>query len=416
MDENVVLIEFYEATPSGVQDVSRRMTFLGKALSEKACNVTWIKSNFSHIKKQYFSGDIKSLNDHFRIIHVPGIGYKRNVCIRRCLHDLFCAKQMLSILKSLDRCDIIVCSNQNIIAPFLACRFANKRNIPFVFDLRDPWPDAFPYTIANNLLRSLIKLVIIPTQFILKQVLKKATAIVSMSSDMLNWGLRKIPHKRKLTKVFYLSTSKDVTLTQQQVVIFSQKYEHLIARKTFKCFYISRWGINFHPLLLVDFARQMQHELVDFILCGDGDYGNRVRKQASSLSNVFLPGFLSHEEAYFLAKHCHCGIVFRSNESKDQFEKVTPTFPNKAFFNFMCGLPLLNGMPGELSIIVEQYSLGFNFHENDFKKLRQLILLLKDNEELRVTMGKKSRSFFEQYGNPEKVYTKYARFVKGLCR
>ena len=417
MGSQVLLIEFYEQTPDSENEIQRPATFLGDFLSKNGCEVTWIKSGFSHDKKQNLWGDsVRYLNKNFKIIHVPGLGYKRNTCLKRYFHDWVCAKQMLHVLRKFQSVDAIVCVNLNIPGAYFASKFARKYGIPFIFYIFDPWPDAFPYVVTNKLLRLLIKLAIIPDRYLLKQTLQNSSAVVSISKDMLNWGLTKIANTEKTTKVFYLSTTKDVILTKQQTDVFSKKYALMLARKTFRVFYISKWGINFQPSLLVELARRIQNETVDFILCGDGDYGEKIREETAFLSNVFLPGYLSHEEAYFLAKHCHCGIVFSSNESLVQFTKVTPTIPNKAFFHFMCGLPLLNGMPGELSTIVEQYGIGLNFHGNDLQQLQKLIFLLRSDDNLRRAMAVQSRLFFEKHTNPDKVYAEYAQFVKGFLR
>lgn len=417
MRKKVLLIAFYDETPEpGRGFIPRRTVFLGKALSENDCDVTWLKSGFSHSKKQNLHRNSVWVNDHFKIIHVPGIGYKRNVCIRRYLHDWVCAKQMLSVLRTIGSVDAIVCSNQNIIASFLACRFAKKRRIPFLLDLRDAWPDLFPYSATNKWLRPLVKLAIRPDQYLLKRTLEGSSAIISMSQDMLHWGLKKIQRQQKPTKIFYLSTTEDVTLTPQQTTIFSQKYASLLARKTFKCFYIGRWSVLCQPSLLVELARRMQNEAVDFVLCGAGDCSEKIRREAMLLPNVFLPGFLMQEEAYFLAKHCHCGIMLCSNEGLKQAEQVVSFFPNKSCFHFMCGLPLLNGIPGELTTVIRQYHIGLNFYGNDLQQLKELIFSLRSDDNLQCAMAKQSRLFFEKHANPDKVYAEYAQFVKGFCR
>lgn len=417
MKKHIVLLQFCEETPENEEKIQLRTAFLGQYLSKNDCQVTWIKSGFSHnAKKNLWGNSVKDLNDNFRIIHVPGIGYKHNVCVRRYVHDWICSFQALKILKNLKHIDAIVSCMPSVGASFLASRFAKKKGIPFILDLRDAWPDALPYALSNHIFRSFAKLAIIPDCFFLKQALKNATAIVSMSHDMLSWGIKKMKATTKPTKVFYLSTAKDVYLSQEEREHYSEKYANLLARKTFKVFYISRWGRGCNPMFLLKVAKAFSNDNVDFVICGDGVCGEQVRKNAKKLSNVFLPGFVSEKEGYFLAKHCDCGIVFISEESQEHDKNVIPSFPNKVFFQFMCGLPLISGMSGELSKVVREKNLGLNFSGNNIDEVKKHILSLKDNLEARQQMGKNSRKFFEDFGNPEITYQQYAEFVKGFCK
>lgn len=417
MKKHIVLIQFCEETPESVEKIQRRTAFLGYYLSRNNCRVTWVKSGFSHDAKQNLWEDsVKELNDNFKIIHVPGLGYKRNVCLRRYFHDWFCTKQILDVLKKIGPIDAIVSCIPSVSASFFVSRFARKYKIPFILDLRDAWPDAFPYAVQNKLLRFFIKLAIIPDTLLLKQSIKKSSALVSMSHDVLNWGLKKVNAYRNPTQVFYLSTVRDVNLIEEQQKHFSEKYANLLTQKTFKVFYISRWGRVCNPQILLDVAKSVSKDNVDFVICGDGDYGETIRESAKGLQNVFLPGFLSHEEAYFLAKHCQCGITFVTDESQEHDKNVVASFPNKSFFQFMCGMPLINGMRGELADVVENRQLGVNFYNNNLAQIRNCIFKLKENDSLRLRMAENSRKFFEECGNPEVVYQKYAEFVKGFCK
>ena len=417
MKKHIVLLQFCEETPENEEQIQRRTVLLGQYLSKNDCQVTWIKSGFSHdAKKNLWGNSVKNLNDNFRIIHVPGIGYKHNVCVRRYIHDWICSFQALRSLKTLGHIDAIVSCIPSVGASFLASCFAKKSGIPFILDLRDAWPDAIPYALSNHVFRFFAKLAIIPDSFFLKQALKNATAIVSMSHDMLNWGIKKIKPTTKPTKVFYLSTAKDVHLSEEELKAYSGKYASLLSRKTFKVFYISRWGRGIHPMFLLKVAKAFSNDNVDFVICGDGDFGKQVRENAKKLSNVFFPGFVSEKEGYFLAKHCDCGISFISEESQEHDKDVIPSFPNKVFFQFMCGLPLINGMSGELMEVVCEKNIGLNFSGNNIDEVKKHILFLKDNLEARQQMGKNSRKFFENFGNPEIVYQQYVKFVKGFCK
>ena len=413
MKKHIVLLQFCEATPESEEDIKQRTAFLGLYLSKNDCQVTWIKSGFSHDTKKNLWGDsVKNLNDNFKIVHIPGIGYKNNVCVKRYIHDWICSFQALKILKNLGHIDAIVSCVPSVGASFLASRFSKKRNIPFILDLRDAWPDALPYALSNPLFRFLAKLAILPDRFFLKQALKNATAVVSMSNDMLHWGMEKIKPTTKPTKVFYLSSTKDIHLSEEEIKIYSEKYAHLLARQTFKVFYISRWGKMCNPMFLLRVAKEFLNDNIDFVICGDGDYAEQIVKSAECLSNVFLPGFVSEKEGYFLAKHCNCGVVFISEESQEHDKYVIPSFPNKVFFQFMCGLPLINGMSGELSKVVSEKNIGVNFSNNNIEEVKKHVSFLKNNFEAYQKMGRNSRKFFEDFGNPEVTYQQYTEFVK----
>ena len=411
MKKHIVLLQFCEETPECEENIQRRTAFLGQYLSKNDCMVTWIKSGFSHdAKKNLWGSTEKYLNENFKIIHVPGIGYKHNVCVKRYFHDWICSFQALRVLKTLGHIDAIVSCVPSVGASFLASRFAQKRAIPFILDLRDAWPDALPYALSNTLFRFLAKLAILPDCFFLKQALKNATAVVSMSKDMLHWGMKKFNEASKPTKVFYLSSTKDICLSQEQLLNFSQKYSNLLSRNTFKVFYLSRWGKMCAPLFLLDVAKEFSHDNIDFVLCGDGDYGKQVRGKAKNLPNVFLPGFVSPEEGYFLAKHCNCCILFLNNDIQYN------TIPNKFFSVVQSGLPIINGFEGEQATLVKKYFLGLNFSNNNVREVKKHILYLKGNPDICFQMGKNSRKFFEDFGNPKIVYQQYAEFVKGFCK
>ena len=416
MKKHIVLLQFYEETPKNEENIQSRTAFLGQYLSKNDCQVTWIKNGFSHdAKKNLWGNSIKNLNDNFKIIHIPGTGYKHNVCIKRYIHDWICSFQAFKVLKTLGHIDAIVSCIPTVGASFLASRFAKKKGIPFILDLRDAWPDDFLYVLSNPLFRFFVKLAIIPDSFFLKQALTNATAVVSMSRDRLNWGMKKIKPTTKPTKIFHLSTAKDTKLSEEETKIYSKKYASLLSRKTFKVFYISRWGLRCHPMFLLDLAQNFSKDNVDFIICGDGYYREQVLKKAKYLSNVFLPGFVSRKEGYFLAKHCNCGITFFSIEGQNGGEHL-PTIPNKAFFFFLFGLPLINGFQGELSEIVREKNLGLNFSGNNIDAVKEHILFLKGNFEIRQQIGRNSRKFFENFSNPEIIYQQYADFVKGFCK
>jgi glycosyltransferase involved in cell wall biosynthesis len=411
---NLVLLQIDEETPTSIDKVCQRTAILGKFLSQAGHHVTWIKGVFDHHTKKYPQKIQKEilLAENYKIIQVKGIGYSKNVCIRRYIHDYLSSLQAIKGLKRLKKIDGIVCSMPSVELAYEACRYARKHGIPFLLDLRDAWPDIFT-SVCPPLLRGLLKMAIVPDVLRLRYTLKHATAITSMSRDMLNWGLKKHSSARnKSTGVFYLSTTPKISLSPEQEKTYEEKYSAVLSPGKFRVFYISRWGIECHPTLLLHLAEKTktdQHgKQINFIICGDGDYGPQIRAQAKKLDNVFLPGFIPPEEAYFLAKHCHIGVLYlarRTNETE-------PFLPNKLFFLLSSKLPILNGMGGELSLLVEQHRMGFNLENNNMDSMEEKILYLMKHEDERQAMSHNVEEFFKTRADPEIVYRDFVNFIE----
>lgn len=415
---HIALLQLYEATPESIDHIRRRTAFLGKYLVKAGHRVTWIKNAFDHAERQFAHTPGKyPFAENFDIIHVKGIGYKKNICIRRYIDDYVVSLRAIKELKKLGPVDGIVCSTPSVALAFMACRYAKKQSIPFILDIRDAWPDAFPYAIKNKWLRRLIEMAIIPERKMLVNCIKNATSIVAMSKDMLNWGLGKYPAaSQKPTSVFYLSTTPKISLTAEQERVFAGKYQYLLTRDHFRIFYISSWGRFYQPSLLIDLAKFLIGKPIgkpiDFIICGDGDFGTNIRQKSNGIENVFLPGFLSHEEAYFLSKHCHCAFTFVTQEASEHNQLIAPSFPNKAFFLFATGLPIINGMTGELSSVIDAYKMGLNFDRNDLPLMADCLKTLLNDETLRQEMANNVKKFFDTQADPAVTYTQYASFVK----
>jgi glycosyltransferase involved in cell wall biosynthesis len=417
---HIVLLQPYEETPLNICDIHRRTAFLGKYLVERGHHITWVKNAFDHSKKAFLHKTGKyELTKNFDIIHVKGIGYKKNICPSRYVDDYLVARRSFKAIKQLGPIDGIVCSTPSVRLAFMACRYAKKQNIPFILDLRDPWPDSFPYSVHNRWLKRLIGLLVIFDKRKLVYCVKNATSLVAMSIDMLSWGLKKHPAaSNKPKEVFYLSTTQELSLTEEQERVFKEKYKDLLASDHFRVFYLSKWGRFYQPSLLIDLANFLTDKdlskPVDFVICGDGDFGEEIRQKANGLKNIFLPGFLSRDEGYFLAKHCHCAFAFIANEALEHDKLVIPSFPNKIFLLFASGLPIINGMSGEVASIIDRYNMGINFTTNDLSTMADYLKTLMTNETLRLEMSRNVQTFFKTQADSDIVYKRYATFVEDL--
>src|SRR5574341_243598 len=140
---NVWLIQIGETLPLVSNIRKLRTALLADKLITKGHSVLWWASAFDHLQKKWISKqetEVK-ISNNFTIKLLKGIGYKRNVSIRRFIDHRIIAKRFRELVSAESRPDIIVASLPSHDLAYEAVMYANKNNIPIIVDIRDPWPD-----------------------------------------------------------------------------------------------------------------------------------------------------------------------------------------------------------------------------------------------------------------------------------
>ena len=167
-----------------------RCMLLADKLIEEGYFVTIISSSFFHQRKSFRSKSFKTIKVKDRlIIHlIPSLGYKKHISLKRIIDHLFLAINLRFFLSNKKdfKPDRIFIGFPPILTSFIISRWALKKKIPYLIDIKDKWPEIFiePFP---NILKPLALFFIKPYFLITTYVFKKANKITTISEGYASW-------------------------------------------------------------------------------------------------------------------------------------------------------------------------------------------------------------------------------------
>jgi len=132
--------------------------------------------------------------------------------------------------------------------------------------------------------------------------------------------------------------------------------------------------------------------------------------QMLRLPNVKYKGLLERSESLKLESSSDAMVVLYD----PQYRKNQLSSPNKIFEAMMCGIPLITNM--EQQLVDKEVGCGIIVEYNDINQLKEAIVLLRDNSELRRKMGQKGRKAFLEKYNWSRMELELYKIYEGLIK
>lgn len=405
------LIQHGEPLPLNSEATPFRTARLSKELASRGHDVTYWCSSFGHHKKKLYRRENKKIkiNDYnLRILHAGE--YKNNHSFNRYLHHKKMARLFSGEAKNSEKPDIIVAALPIHYCAYEAVKFGEKNKIPVIVDIRDYWPDLFLKLFPKNL-QWMGRLIFKKDFEVTRYALRNATFLVSMMSDLLEWGVKCA--ERKLTrndKIFFLGGDKNSCDNfKESTQLFPGIKENLCKR--FVINYVGSFSYLNHPLVIIEAAKYLnsigQGDNFLFLLGGQGDYYKKCINAAKGLNNVLFLGWLDNKKVMALNSISSAGVI-------PSLEEVT--FPNKAFSYLAAGLPIFSSTSGDLKKLLKKYHAGFYFDILNPKELANRILTLsKLDKESYNKISKNAELLFEDCLRADKIYEKYANYIEYIA-
>ena len=306
----------------------------------------------------------------------------------------------------LDQPDLVIATSPQLLVGFSGWWLARRKRIPFVFEVRDLWPESLVAVGKGNedslLHRSLARV----AGFLYRNCGRIVVVTPAFKDHLIeHW---RIPEN----KIHVVENGVDTKMFR------SAPPDPLFRRNLgvsgkFVVSYIGTMG-NAHGLeTMLEAASLLKDEApnVRFLLLGEGAEKERLVSMARSraLNNLLILGQQPRETIPdFIRASDACLVLLKRTEL---FKTVLPT----KMLEFMsCARPLILGVDGYARQVLTQANAGIHIQPENAADLADAILRLASNPALCQSLGRNGRQHVIQYFSRLHTATKYLDVLQDL--
>jgi glycosyltransferase involved in cell wall biosynthesis len=347
---NVWYVSLYEPLPlcgKGVKPM--RSSYICRALASRGISVElWIPS-FEHIhhinysSRHSFSADCLNVS----VQYMKSIGYKKDVSARRFLNNKLLAREFKQLASIKSKPDLVITQIPALELAYAVSKYCVQNSIPYVVDIRDPWPENYKRYFPSRLL-FLYKYLFFFAERDLASVLSSASGITAVSKAYLDWAILK-SHMRNLpSKVFNIG----FPASEDNREISENNREGLVI------FFAGSFASNIDFELLITVAHKLSdngYDHISFRIAGKGSLSLDIHSTLEKMKNISLLGWLDSGSLIQEMHSADVGILLYNCSAMQ-------SLPNKPFEYMAHGLALLNPLSGEMSDIVKNKNIGLNYN------------------------------------------------------
>lgn len=319
----------------------------------------------------------------------------------------FCISAALRGL-ALPRPDVIIATSPQLLVALSGWWLAFAREIPFVFEVRDLWPESLTAVGVGNehslLHRSLRKLA--------GFLYERADLIVVVTPAFGEYLMEHWHVPAEKIAVVENGVETELFSPQPNPANCALRRE-LGAEGKFLVCYVGTMGMAHGLETLLDAAAQLLTHGPDvlFLLIGEGAEKSRIRSLAESrrLTNVrFLDQQPRERIPAFISASDACVVLLKKT---DVFKTVIPT----KMLEFMsCARPVVVGVAGQAQQIVEEANAGIVIEPENAGALARAITRLAGEPTLRVELGRNGRRYILEHFSRAETAAKFVQILQKL--
>jgi len=317
----------------------------------------------------------------------------------------FCVSAAISGL-ALPKPDVVIATSPQLLCALAGWWLAWWKRVPFVFEVRDLWPESLAAVGAGSEGSLLHRTLGAIAGFLYRRAQRIVVVAPAFTNHLMRYW--NVPAARISTVENGVETD---VFRLDPAAAEVRKQLHLEDR--FLICYIGTMG-NAHGLeTLIAAAEELQTALPStmFLLIGEGAEKDRIAKLAAQrgLQNIkFLDQQPRERIAAYVSAADLCLVMLRKSEL---FKTVIPT---KLLEYMACERPVIVAVDGQARQIVETAHAGVFVEPENSKALVKAILDLAGESERRRQMGASGRAYIVNQFSREKTARDYITVLQAL--
>jgi len=388
----------------GVPRPMRAMN-LAVALERRGHNVNIWTSAFYHQQKRHRSRIAAQLrvSDKIVVTLVPSPGYSRNIGIARLIDHAILARNLKKCLSGawgVNPPDVCFVGYPPIEAAAVFLKWAARKGVPSIIDVKDLWPDFF-LSAFPRVLQPAARLLLAPYFQLGRSAVRSASAFSAMSRGYIDW-IERFANDEKVRKVVVSPLTSPLPEISDYDYYLSKEWwankgVSDANRRRFMFVGSISPAFDFGPI--INAARRFFNlgEDVQFVICGAGSEEMAVRRATRDLPNVVMPGWVNVHKLVALSDLSLASLAPYKNS--DNFGL---NVPNKIIDSLSLGNPIITSLRGEVERLVREHQVGVLYgSDEEFFDACQLLL---NSEFERVRMGNNALTVYSEFFDFEKVY------------
>lgn len=392
----ILYIHQYFKTPQ--EPGGTRSYWVAKKLIKDGHNVTMLTTS-PDIQQKVKAKDVEGID----VIYVK-VPYDQTMSVARRLLSFIRFMLLSTKLAWREKnIDLVISTSTPLTVGFPALLLKKLRGIPYIFEVRDLWPEVpIQMGAMNN------KAIQALARWFEKTVYRNAQHVVALSPGMQDGVVRYISKNKtsvipNMAKIDEFWPRKiDVKLVEGLGLI----------RQTFKIVHFGSLGLANGAEYIVEAASLMTDiSGIEFIFVGGGSTEGKLKQMVADrrLHNVHFLGAFPMRETSEIVNFCDVSIV-----SFMDLPILYTNSPNKLFDSLSAGKPILVNSSGWTKELVEREKCGFFVDPKNPEDLVSRILYLRDNPPTVHAMGLRSRRLAEQVYDKTILCDRFAQVVNSV--
>lgn len=303
-------------------------------------------------------------------------------------------------LKDKKEPDIIIGSSPQLLIAFCSFLLAKIIRKPFVFEVRDLWPQVLIDLGGMNKNNILIKVL----TYIERLLYSGSDCTVVLAS-----GAQEYVKVRGAKKVLWLPNGPDLS----KFKVKNYKTSNILFNKDnpFRLIYAGAHGIANDLNNVIEAASSLQEYPIKFIFIGDGPEKEKLILKAKNLNNIFfrepiskdlIPNELSKADAILI-----------SLKEVNLFQYGIS--PNKLYDAYALARPIISTLKGSVNNEIKKYNVGLTADPGDPISLAKIIVRMYNlSSKERELMGLNGRFLAENFYSRNKINFRYLNLIEDL--